>query len=284
MRKVLLATTALVALGGVSAASADISISGTGTFDIVSDGNGNTSYSSDGNIVIKGSSTTDSGLTLTAVQDMKFEGITNTNISNVNHLADSYIDIAGDFGSIRMGNTDDALDRNDGVLPSNYDLEGVGLATAAETGAQLGGDSVNISFISPSVNGATVYASTTADGATVGYGVNYAAGPVTLMLQAEDDGTNDQTAVGAQFKSGAIMVGVGSKRSKAGSTNTNSTEVGGSYTMGDATIIATSQKRGTNKYNNIGVKYSVAPGLTVMAESGTLNSASSTWFSIAVAF
>jgi hypothetical protein len=289
MRKVLLATTALVALGGVSAASADISISGTGTFDIVSDGNGNTDYSSDGNIVIKGSNTTESGLTLTAVHDMKFEGEFDanpaaTNVTNSNHVADSYIDIAGDFGSIRMGDTDDALDRMDGALPSNYDLEGVGLASSPEVGAALGTDSLNISYISPSVNGATVYASTTADGGVVGYGVNYSAGPMTLMLQAEDDGTNDQTAVGAQFKSGAIMVGVGSKRSKAGSVNTNSTEVGGSYTMGDATIIATSQKRGTNKYNNIGVKYSVAPGLTVMAESGTLNSATSTWFSIAVAF
>jgi hypothetical protein len=285
MRKVLLATTALVALGGVSAASADISISGTGTFDIVSNGSGNTDYSSDGNIVIKGSSTTDSGLTLTAVQDMKFEGGATDNVTtNVNHVADSYIDIAGDFGSIRMGNTDDALDRMDGALPSNYDLEGVGLASTPETGAALGGDSVNISYISPSVSGVTVYASTTEDAGIVGYGVNYSAGPVTLMLQAEDDGTNDQTAIGAQFKSGAIMVGVGSKRSKAGSTNTNSTEVGGSYTMGDATIIATSQKRGSNKYNNIGLKYSVAPGLTVSAESGTLNSATSTWFSIAVAF
>jgi len=284
MRKVLLATTALVALN-VSAASADISISGTGTFDIVDNGSGATTYSSDGNIVIKGTSTTDSGLTLTAVQDMKFEGVTNTNATNSNHLADSYIDIAGDFGSIRMGNTDDALDRMDGVLPSNMDLEGVGLSsTAAETGAAAGGDSVNISFMSPSFNGITVYGTSTADAASVGYGVNYSAGPVAVMLQMEDDGTNDQMVVGASFSAGPVKVAAGSKNSKAGGTTTKSTEVGASYAMGDITLIATQQKRGSNKYNNIGAKYTVAPGLTVSAENGRLNSTSSTWLSVAVSF
>jgi len=284
MRKVLLATTALVALN-VSAASADISISGTGTFDIVDNGSGATTYSSDGNIVIKGTSTTDSGLTLTAVQDMKFEGVTNTNATNSNHLADSYIDIAGDFGSIRMGNTDDALDRMDGVLPSNMDLEGVGLATSAETGAAAGGDTLNVSFMSPSFNGVTVYGTATADAASVGYGVNYSSGPVAVMLQMEDDGTYDQMVVGASFSAGPVKVAAGSKNSKSsGAATVKSTEVGASYAMGDITLIATQQKRGTNKYNNIGAKYTVAPGLTVSAENGRLNSTSSTWLSVAVSF
>ena len=44
MRKVLLATTALVAMGGVSAASADISISGSASFNyITTSGTGGTS-------------------------------------------------------------------------------------------------------------------------------------------------------------------------------------------------------------------------------------------------
>jgi len=277
MRKVLLATTALVALN-VSAASADISISGTGTFDIVED-SGNTTFSSDGNIVIKGTSTTDSGLTLTVVQDSLFEGDSSTKAGDI---ADSYIDIAGDFGSIRMGYTDDALDRMDGVLPANMDIEGV---SASGVGTAIGEDTTNISFMSPSFNGITVYASTTQDAGSVGYGVNYKNGPVHVMYQAQDDGTNDATAIGASFTAGPVTVAAGASNSKAGSTTTKSSDVGASYTMGDIKFVATAQKRGTNKYSNFGAKYSVAPGLTVSAESGGMSGGDNgTFLSVAVSF
>ncbi len=72
MRKVLLATTALVALGGVSAAQAEVSISGSAAFDMEDNGT-TTTWSSDGSVVIKGTFTTDSGLTVSAVQDQRFE-------------------------------------------------------------------------------------------------------------------------------------------------------------------------------------------------------------------
>ena len=68
MRKVLLATTALVAMS-VTAAQADVSVGGTGVFEIYSPGTGAQTFTSDGSVVIKGSTTTDSGLTFTAVQD-----------------------------------------------------------------------------------------------------------------------------------------------------------------------------------------------------------------------
>jgi outer membrane protein OmpU len=280
MRKVLLATTALVALN-VSAASADVSISGTGTFDIVED-SGNTTFASDGNIVIKGTTTTDSGLTLTAAHDMKFEGQNDASTSINAQIADSYIDIAGDFGSIRMGNTDDALDRMDGVLPANMDIEGV---SASGVGTAIGDDSVNVSFMSPSFNGITVYASTTADAGSVGYGANYKNGPIHVMYQAQDDGTNDATAVGASFSAGPVTVAAGASNSKAGSTTTKSSDVGASYTMGDIKFVATSQKRGTSKYSNFGASYSVAPGLTVSAESGGMSGGDNgTFLSVAVSF
>jgi len=274
MRKVLLATTALVALN-VSAASADISISGSGTFEIEDSGSA-TTYTSDGNIVIKGGSTTDSGLTLTAVQDMKFEG-RDLDVTG-NHVADSYIDIAGDFGSIRMGNTDNALDRMDGALPENMDLEGV--ADSSVSGA-LGTDEVGISFMSPSFNGITVYGSTTAEGASTGYGVNYKAGAMEVMVQADSD---DGTAVAGKFSAGAVTVQAGAINVGSGSSKVEYRQVGASYTMGDIKFIATSQKQGTNKYSNIGAKYTVAPGLTVAAESGTQGSNSGTWVQVAVSF
>jgi predicted porin len=276
MRKVLLATTALVALN-VSAASADVSISGTGTFDIEDSGS-NTTWTSDGNIVIKGSTTTDSGLTLTAVQDVLFEGITSTGSTNANNVADSYIDIAGDFGSIRMGNTDNALDRMDGALPENMDLEGV--ADSGVAGA-IGKDEVGISFISPSFNGITVYGSTTAEGSNTGVGANYKAGPMEVMVQS---GSADQTAMAAKFTAGPVTVQVGAINVGKSTSKKEYRQFGASYTMGDVKFVATSQKEGTNKYSNIGAKYTVAPGLSVAAESGTQGSNSGTWVSVAVSF
>jgi len=267
MRKVLLATTALVAMN-VSAASADISISGSGTFEIEDTAAG-TTYTSDGNVVIKGKSTTDSGLTLMAVQDTKFEDST---------IADSYIDIAGDFGSIRMGNTDNALDRMDGALPENMDLESTGDSNVA---GAIGGDEVGISFMSPSFNGITVYGSTTAEGASTGVGANYKAGAVEVMFQSSSD---DETALATKFSAGAVTVQVGAINVGSGASKTEYRQVGASYTMGDVKLIATQQKQGTNKYTNVGAKYTVAPGLTVAAESGSQGSTNATWVQVAVSF
>jgi outer membrane protein OmpU len=278
MRKVLLATTALVALN-ISAASADVSISGTGTFEIVD--TTSTTFASDGNIVIKGSTTTDSGLTLSAVQDIKFEGENDASTSINAQIADSYIDIAGDFGSLRMGNTDDALDRMDGVLPANMDLEGIG---ASGVGTAIGGDSVNISYVSPSFNGITVYGTTTANGDSTGFGANYKTGGIHVMYQAEDDGTNTSSVIGGSFTAGPVTVAAGARSSKAGTTTTKYTDVGASYTIGDIKVVATSQKSGTNKYSNVGVAYSVAPGFAVKAENGSQGATNATWLSLEVSF
>ena len=87
MRKVLLATTALVAMS-VTAAQADISIGGSASFEI-NDTASAQAYTTDGSIVFTSKNTTDSGLTLTAAHDMKFEGSATAN--------DSYIDIAGEL-------------------------------------------------------------------------------------------------------------------------------------------------------------------------------------------
>ena len=136
MRKVLLATTALVAMS-VTGAQADVSISGTAVFEILSPSTGAQTFTSDGSLVIKGSSTTDSGLTFTAVKDERFEG-GGTN--------DAYLQVDGDFGTLRMGQTDGALDRMDGALAANMDLEGTGGQAGSLSGTAIGGDSQNISF------------------------------------------------------------------------------------------------------------------------------------------
>ena len=170
------------------------------------------------------------------------------------------------------------LDRMDGALPENMDLEGVADSNVA---GAIGGDETGISFMSPSFNGITVYGSTTAEGASTGIGANYKAGAVEVMFQSSSD---DEKAVAAKFSAGAVTVQAGAINVGSGATKTEYRQVGASYTMGDVKLVATSQKQGSNKYTNVGAKYTVAPGLTVAAESGSQGNNTGTWVQVAVKF
>ena len=314
MRKVLLATTALVAVS-VTAAQADVSISGQGVFEIANPSGGVQSFSTDGAIKIKGTSTADSGLTFTAFVEQKFEGVSVDKNADSDSLSatgtytsnnDSWLEVSGDFGSIRAGTTDDVLDLNDGALGSNMDLEGTGLpgtdtssAVVDEKniiGTAIGGDGTQIGYTSPSIGGAKIYASVDADGANTEYGINYTMGSLTLMAQM-----NETSAVaGASFSANGFKIGMGSKEIDSTSTRgkITGTDIGVSYTMGDLMFVATSaQGKEANtanrkdNYSNVGVSYTVAPGVTAMVESANYdrsddatNDGSSTWFALAIDF
>ena len=103
MRKILLTTTAMVALGSVSAIAADVSVSGNVRFryntwndsivDTVADGANNSTMTDVLQLWVKSSATTDNGLTLG----------TNTRILTGGTVDRNYISIKGDFGSMTMG-------------------------------------------------------------------------------------------------------------------------------------------------------------------------------------
>ena len=287
MRKVLLATTALVAMS-VTAAQADVSVGGTAVFEIYSPSTGAQTFTSDGSVVIKGSTTTDSGLTFTAVQDQKFEAA---------GMNDSYIEVSGDFGTLRAGQTDGALDRMDGALAANMDLETTGGQTGSISGTAIGGDSQNISLHLPSMSGLSLYGETQADGAGSGLGMNYSIAGISLMVQQATGGSGpDMTAMGATFGMGGIKVNVGSttKDKTASAAKISANDIGMSYTMGEITLVATSArgKQGTrtDKSSNVGLSYAIAPGVTAMVESGQSTAGVSatdfdaTWAAIEVSF
>jgi hypothetical protein len=286
MRKVLLATTAIVAMG-VTAAQADIAISGSVSFEMADNGTA-TTYVDDSNLMITGGRMMDNGINATVAMNI-------TGGAAAAVAEDTYIDLSGEFGSVRMGDTDDALDRMDGVMPSTWDNEGIAQTAegvAGQTAHHIGGDpDAGISFMSNPANtaGATFYGMTSAEGAQTGMGVNYSAGPVTVMYQAGQDGTSDETMVAANITVGGIKVGFGQADTEVptgGATNkTKYRSMGAEYTMGAAKLTATSQKVvGGNTYSNIGVKYTVAPGMTVVLESGSEDTASGTYAHLNVTF
>ena len=277
MRKILLASTALVAMS-VTAAQADINISGSVSFEVADDGAA-TTFVDDSNLMVTGGRTMDNGVTATVAINI-------TGGAAAAVAEDTYIDLSGDFGSVRMGDTDDALDRMDGVMPSNWDNEGI--AQSANTAHAIGGDGdANISFISPSISGATIYGATTAEGAQTGVGINYGAGPVTVMYQQGQDGTSEESMIAAQMTVAGFRVGFGQATTQASqaAAKVKYRALGAEYTMGAATLTATSQKRvGGDTYSNVGVEYAVAPGMTVVLESGSEDDQSGTYAHLNVTF
>jgi hypothetical protein len=272
MRKVLLATTALVALS-VTAAQADVSISGNQNFEITDDG-ATSSWGIDGDVQIIGTSTTDSGLSLTAahhintsVGTLTVNGAANEYAENA-HVDDSYMDISGDFGSFRAGNTDDALDRMDGAYPANWDENG-----NTDGGFAIGGGqpAVNASFIAPTISGVTVYGASTAEGAYTGMGVNYSNGPVSVVYQSGTDGTTDKSLMAVNVSMAGMTVGFGTGDQDAAGTKTEYSAMGVKYAVNDAlSVYAVSQKqKGNSTASSVGGYYTIAPGLQFAAETAT---------------
>lgn len=111
MKKVLLATTALVGLAG--AAAAEVTISGSAEMGIVGGGvdatngsGGETQFFQDINVTFTMTGESDSGLSFGAKVDLDDSGLDN----EFSNQGDVSVFISGAFGTLTMGNTDGAID------------------------------------------------------------------------------------------------------------------------------------------------------------------------------
>ena len=134
MRKILLTTTALVALGGVSAASA-IDVSGVYEFtynDTSNTGTGGTAdetnvsgteMGSDAQIDFSGSTTTDAGLTFGGMVRIATDQTNDNTDTQTVAVEDQGLYISGDFGYVMMGATDGVVDGMDNFMTSGSIVE-----------------------------------------------------------------------------------------------------------------------------------------------------------------
>jgi hypothetical protein len=273
MRKVLLATTALVALGGVSAANADISISGAAEFTYNQPTSGSNTMGVDGSLVISASSTSDSGLTFSAVHDMKFEGC-HVNISASTTACqdynDAYIGISGDFGSVTMGYTDTALDKQDSKFTGrSLAVQEAGAATGNSSNSLIGGDSTAINFYAPSISGLSLVASFDEANNRTDIGALYSVAGFDIGYQTRSSGT-DSTLVGIGASLGPVRVQASTTNSDTNGTKVRSKDLGISYTAGDLYLVAYTQKANDTAKDDaqgIGAIYTLAPGVTARIES-----------------
>ena len=286
MRKILLTTTALVALGGVSAASA-IDVSGAYSFDYRDTSNtgasadaanvsGNT-FGSDGLISFSGESTTDAGLTIGGKITMETNSTSGNQAVSVE---DQGAYISGDFGYIMMGQTDGVVDGMDNFMTSgNVQEAGNSTANGGSTGAGLNGTSnvtdnegtAKIGYRSPVVSGFQVGVSHEDAGSgaaanndltswivTYDLGVaklGYASAKIGNASNTGADVTQTHYGASTSFAGIGLNVGFGTDKTAgaggaADTSKIDTTDVELTYSMDAASIYITTvkseEKTGTN--------------------------------------
>ena len=306
MRKVLLTTTALVALGGVSAASA-IDISGsygveyysesnTGSSADAADVSGDT-FNQDGLIVFSGSSTADSGLT--------FGG--RMTLSHAGAIEDQQMTISGDFGTIMAGAQDGMVDAMDGFMQGsalvengsttgNGGADGVGLYTSSMVADNPG--TVKVGFQSNEISGFQLGYSyedggsdATSNNDVSAYIVTYDLGVAKLgYASSTTDSTTangaklDQSQVGFGTELAGVTIAASWGSAKQAGANgapdtskIDTRDVGLSYSVSDqigiyAAFTNSEDKTGDNAGDKLtsstyGLSYSIAPGVSSVFET-----------------
>jgi hypothetical protein len=309
MRKVLLATTALVAVSVTAAQAADLSITGshqTAYFAEDNSEDGDTDgMQADGNIKFKATATTESGLTVTGYTSLG---------SHTGTEEDSYVQVVGDFGTLMLGGADAITDGMDGGITAASAQVGIDEGTVtipmlmSANGARLSTHSyfdgdVKANYKTPKIafGSADVQVGVTAnpgmDGLATqmvvnagllsfGYGFDEytrtaAATPSGGTAQGIGDYTSSMLGLGVTLGAVSIRFADGDAEYKtAAGVSTNKvdrTEYGVVYSgMADTSMYWTvSEEKETQAtaetftVTHIGATYDIAPGVTVFAENGT---------------
>jgi len=271
MRKILLATTAIVALTSVSAMAADVTISGGHNFIYSNDDkddpageDGNvgsaSEFENESDVNINFSNTTDSGITTTL--SMGFDEAGRTDDANAT--------LSSDFGTLRFvadlgSQTDDSLVM---TFDEAYNKAGEGSGGTSNAFAAEAGES--ISYQLPSiVDGLTIAVSHTNEDTTesFGYGIRYDAGVAVVQHASVSNNTSDMKTTNIGATVGAFSVGAEQNKTTTGATESESTLYGVSYTMDAVTIGfesgTTKDEDGatTEDYTQIGLAYAIAEGI-----------------------
>jgi len=274
MRKVLFATTALVALGGVSAASADISVSASSSFNYVTT-NGGAEVAEDRDVNtqvdvgISAASTLDNGMSVSA-----FIGLDEDLAGQSADGDDAGMTISGDFGTVAFGG---AASATLGAMSTDVTAdEGWDLAADYIDPANEHVPHMDVSVALPSISGLDVVlgmvdgATDAADGS--GFGLSYSTSgsmPVTISYASYSTGTSGEevSSIGAKITAGAASITVAANETG----DYTGTSVGATYTVSDSLSVAAYSGTGEDstdanyeaEITGMGLTYTITPGLSL---------------------
>ena len=312
MRKILLASTALVAMG-VSAASADITLSGDAkwtysSWSVTGSSLNNNTFATSNALTIASSFASDNGLTYGTSHSLT-HGTTNDG---------QKLYVSGSFGELRFGGATagDAFDMSADV--ADGEVNKTGAAFDGDSKAAMADDNA-VSYFTPAVNGfsagvAVGDAGATSDADVSEYGLSYsqdvggasvklayASGDTSKSAASADDGVS-ASSMGASITYGDLTVTLASNSYKAdnGTFDYDGTGVGVSYVLQEGLTLkahtksADDSKDATYDSNEVAASltYVVAPGLTAnvaytdyeLTDGGTKTSGSATSAYLKVAF
>ena len=231
MKKVLFATSALVASAGFAAA--DVSLSGWAEMGITGGSGIDTTLHTDVDVSFTMSGTTDNGLTFGTSVDLDEAG----NLTNTNAVA---VFISGGFGTLTMGDTDNAFDWGMAEVPTGSgsitDSEtghsgysgngGIANGTVARYDHSIGGLGFAVSF----------QAGTGAADDIVGLGLRYSMGDLGIGLGYETQDARDIMGISVSYSMGNISLGANYSVDDDGTTETTHVGLGASYSMDAITV------------------------------------------------
>jgi outer membrane protein OmpU len=273
MKKLLIASTALVATAGM--ATADITLSGYAEIGMRDAGGAvGMEMHSDMDVTFKLSGASDNGLTFGASIDLDevSNGIASTGGPHAVH-------VSGGFGTLTMGDTDGALDKANAEVASLTAIADDHTAHAGYNGG-AGLDSGDILRYDTTYNGFGISASLAQSDAAVAndviaYGITTTLGTVALSAAYQDNNTQDITAVSAKSTVGGL--GITANYSEASMNDTSKsyehTGVGIAYTLNGVNLHANYGNydfdNGTNADGyGLAANYGLGGGATVMVGYG----------------
>ena len=307
MRKILLASTALVALTSVSAMAADVTISGSYAIKYQNDDKKTDtdagSVSSEGDVNIKFSNTTDTGLTTSlnfgmhetglkasSTKDKLDGGTTTDKNSDGAAYDDLNASLSGDFGTLYFDPAGDDVAL--GGFDEKADKAGEGTDSGMASGYRggiMGASGTTIGYKLPTVVDGLTIALSNGEGASeyFGYGIGYDAGMFSIgyVSEASNEAKNKVVSVGVNVAGLSLGFDQVEYEDSEGSATEESkvTAYGVSYTL-DGITLAYEMGKMDDEANNSEVEnhkqlqasYAVAPGITAIVSSSEIDAATDT--------
>ncbi len=293
MRKVLLASTALVALGSVSAMAADISISGSS--EMVLD-MGNSADSDDSGLA----SETDVNITFSNTSDSGITTSLNYGIDETSTNDDMIVSVSGLAGmtiSYTNAPDDHALTAGD-IDPAGTAEERAPAAAEMHANTYTGalpaiGDN-HVTLTLPSmVDGLTIAGSLgntaatgthnvadTTTGEAASYRITYDAGVARVVYGEVRGHTQTDTHLGVSLPLGAATIQLAQNSNDEADVDNSATLIGVTYALDDALTLGLEMDKGENgtaaqdyEMTSIGATYVIAPGLSASLTSAETDSA-----------